>query len=213
MKNGITAFIRSDGNAFLVSGQAGSILIDTGTEKNRDNIKKACMDKNVKLILLTHGHFDHCQNAAYLADAFQCPVGIGAEDAELLEQGIQRRVCGKGIWGTVYAAAANYNITHKNMNCIRPDVILKPDMSLTEYGVDGSVIALPGHTKGSVGVLLASGELFAGDAMQSIGRPARTWCFEDYEKAVLSVRRIQELNVSRIYYGHGKDTSGPYAGV
>ena len=206
MKNEIIVFTYSNINAFLVSGQGGSILIDTGTEKHKDSIHNACRNKHVKLILLTHGHFDHCQNAAYFADAFQCPVGIGAQDVELLEQGIWKKVHGKGVWGTIYASAANYNITHKDINCMKPDVILKPGMSLEEYGVNGSVIALPGHTKGSVGVLLASGEFFVGDAMQSIGKPACTWCYEDYESAVLSVRRIQELNASRIYYGHGKDT-------
>lgn len=44
-------------------------------------------------------------------------------------------------------------------------------MSLLEYGVDGSVIALPGHTKGSTGIALSTGELFVGDAMQNINSP------------------------------------------
>ncbi len=204
MDNQITILSYGSANAYLVSGRTGSILIDTGTEQYRDKILEGCRKQSVKLIVLTHGHFDHCQNAAYLAEALGCPVGIGEADAALLEQGVKRKVYGRGIWGGIYAAASNWNIVHKKMTYLKPEVILQPDMPLSGYGVDGRVIALPGHTAGHVGVLLDSGYLFAGDAMQNIGKPALTWCCEDYESAVASVRRIEALGAAGIYYGHGK---------
>ena len=209
MTNQITTLSYGSANAYLVRGRTGSVLIDTGTEKYRESILRVCRNQSVKLIVLTHGHFDHCQNAAYLAEALGCPVGIGGADIALLEQGAKRKVHGRGAWGRIYAAAANWNIAHKKMTYLKPDIILQPDMSLTEYGVDGRVIALPGHTAGSVGVLLDAGQLFAGDAMQNIGKPARTWCYEDYESAASSVRRIREIKASCIYYGHGKPQAFP----
>lgn len=50
----------------------------------------------MKLVILTHGHFDHCQNASYLAKKLNCLVGIGREDVVLLENNEKRKVFGKG---------------------------------------------------------------------------------------------------------------------
>lgn len=206
MSETITTLSHGGANAYLVRGHGGSILVDTLTEPYRDAVLDACRDQDVKLIFLTHGHFDHCQNAACLAEAFGCPVGIGEADVPLLAQGAKRRVGGRGWWGTVYAAAANHNITHKNIPPVKPEVILRPDMSLREYGVEGRVAALPGHTAGSVGLLLDVGGFFVGDAMQSIGGASCAWCYEDRERALQSVRRIRGSRAQRLYYGHGKST-------
>ncbi|HOO49457.1 MAG TPA: hypothetical protein PK465_06420 [Saccharofermentans sp.] len=77
-------------------------------------------------------------------------------------------------------------------------------MSLLEYGVDGSVIALPGHTKGSTGIALSTGELFVGDAMQNINSPTTTWCYEDYAQALESAKLIRSMNAKKVYFGHGR---------
>ena len=42
-------------NAYLLHGDGGSILIDTGAEKYREKVAKACQNAGVRLILLTHG--------------------------------------------------------------------------------------------------------------------------------------------------------------
>lgn len=206
MTNEIEKLSCGQANAYLVKGTEGSILIDTGTGKYRDKIVYACREVSVKLIVLTHGHFDHCQNAAYLSQKLGCPVGIGKEDASLIYEGEKRKVYGKGAWGHIYAWAANWNIWHEKFLYIKPEVILEDGMSLTGYGVDGKVIALPGHTKGSVGVLLETGELFVGDAMQNIVSPTSTWCYEDGKSAERSTKNIQMMKVKRIYYGHGRES-------
>ena len=97
-----------------------------------------------------------------------CFVGIGREDVLLLEKNEKRKLFGKGLWGSFYARASNCNIWKNNVESVSPNIILDAGMSLLEYGVDGNVIRLQGHTKGSIGIALTSGELFVGDAMQNI---------------------------------------------
>jgi len=193
-------------NAYLLHGDHAGILIDTGAGKYKDKILKHCENADVKIILLTHGHFDHCQSAAYLAKKLNCPVGIARADRLLLECGQKRKVYGKGIWGNFYAWASNRNIRQNEIEEVIPDIILEDGMSLREYGVDGKVIALPGHTKGSVGVILSSGELLVGDAMQNITFPSAAWCFEDLKQSRESAELIHNLNVKTIFYGHGRKT-------
>lgn len=191
-------------NVYVLSGPDGAILVDTGMEKDRERVLNACRGSTVKLILLTHGHCDHCQNTRWLAERLRCPVGIGAADAPLIQAGEKRRVQGSGVWGRIYAAASNRVIQTEVIPPVEPQVLLKEGMSLTPFGVKGEIIALPGHTKGSVGVLLETGELFVGDAMQNLGRPAASWCWENRADMEASTAAIRRLNASAVYFGHGK---------
>ena len=63
-------------NCYIVVDKDKAILIDTGRKKYREKILEKCKEFNVSLIVLTHGHMDHCQNAAYLANALNIPVAI-----------------------------------------------------------------------------------------------------------------------------------------
>lgn len=194
-------------NAYLVRSGTGSILIDTGTAPYRDRVLEACRSSGVRLILLTHGHVDHCQNAAFLAKALDCPVGISREDAPLLTEGAVRPVNGRGLWGRLYAGISNRVIRQNSIPSHQPEVLLEPGMGLTFYGVDGEIVALPGHTAGSVGVLLSTGELFAGDAMQTVFGPAAAWCYEDRAEAERSAAAIRRIRPALVCCGHGSPTT------
>lgn len=193
-------------NVYLLRGDSTAVLIDTGTAKYKEKVLNCCRSANVKLLILTHGHFDHCQNAAYLARELNCSVGIAKEDVPQLESHQKRKVFGKGIWGNFYAYASNRNIRTNEIEAMTPDVILEDGMPLSQYGIDGKVIKLAGHTKGSIGVQLATGELFVGDAMQNILFPAAAWCYEDYEQSRESAALIRNMSSRAIFYGHGKET-------
>lgn len=193
-------------NVYLIHGDNAAVLIDTGTAKYKEKVLKCCRNANVRLIILTHGHFDHCQNAAYLARELNCAVGIAKEDVPQLENHQKHKVFGRGVWGNFYAYASNRNIRSNEIEAMAPNIILEDGMSLAQYGLDGKIIKLAGHTKGSIGVLLSTGEFFVGDAMQNILFPAAAWCYEDYEQSRESVALIKIMDVKNIFYGHGKGT-------
>ena len=99
---------------------------------------------------------------------------------------------------------SNRVITSQRIPPVTPSVILTDGMSLRGYGMQGKALVMPGHTAGSVGVLLDTGELFVGDAMQNIGAPACAWCYEDREEAQRSVEVIRGIKAKAIYFGHGR---------
>ena len=83
--------------------------------------------------------------------------------------------------------------------------------SLKDFGISGRVVYTPGHTKGSVSVVLDSGEAFVGDlAMNkfplrlSAGLPILA---EDITAVRESLEHLLELNVTTVYPGHGKPFS------
>ena len=55
-------------NCFLVQSGRAAILVDTGRAAYREKVLRACRAReevSVRLIVLTHGHIDHVQNAAF----------------------------------------------------------------------------------------------------------------------------------------------------
>jgi glyoxylase-like metal-dependent hydrolase (beta-lactamase superfamily II) len=44
-----------------------------------------------------------------------------------------------------------------------PDLEIDEGFDLSSYGFDGRILHIPGHSKGSIGVLTAKGDLFCGD--------------------------------------------------
>lgn len=193
----------SGAHAYLLRGGKTSVLVDTGTEKQGEETLAACHHMGVKLILLTHAHFDHCQNAAYFSQELGCPVAVGREDAPLLA-GEKRTVKGEGPWGSAFAWLSNRSIRQQAIPDVKPSVFLEDGMSLAPYGIDdGKVVALPGHTAGSVGVLLDSGELLAGDALSGFLQPGPAWCYEDKALMEKSLEKIKALRPKKVYMGHG----------
>ena len=191
----------SGARAYLLRGESSSVLVDTGTEKLGEHTLAACHHMAVRLILLTHGHFDHCQNAAYFAQELHCPVAISREDAELLS-GVQRPVRGEGFRDEAFAWLSNRSIRKQALPRVEPSIFLEDGMSLAPYGIQGKVVALPGHTAGSVGVFLDSRDLLVGDAMFCLPGLGPAWCYEDKAQMEKSLEKVKALRPRQIYAGH-----------
>ena len=81
-------------------------------------------------------------------------------------------------------------------------------LSLAEYGIPGKVIHTPGHTPGSVSVLLETGEAFVGCMAHNIRmftlRPNLPIYAENIEQIKVGWKVLIDEGVKMIYPGHGK---------
>src|SRR5512139_3425317 len=62
-------------NCYLITTGTGYLLIDTGSSNQRAELEQAlesagCSPGDLKLIVLTHGDFDHTGNAVHLREKF-----------------------------------------------------------------------------------------------------------------------------------------------
>jgi len=114
-------------------------------------------DLKVSLLLLTHGHVDHVQDAAKIKRAHGCKVGYHQDTVPMLtEPGFFRK---HGFeW---------------DIETVEPDLIIGETASQTFNGIDFQVLFVPGHCPGSIcfftpkdNVLFGGDVLFAG----AIGR-------------------------------------------
>jgi glyoxylase-like metal-dependent hydrolase (beta-lactamase superfamily II) len=86
----------------------------------------------------------------------------------------------------------------------KPDLIIAEDFNLQSYGIYAKVIYTPGHSKGSIGVLTADGDLFCGDLLTNMNRPALNVIIDNRTTANTSIEKLKSLRVNTVYPGHGK---------
>lgn len=195
--------IKAGSNCYLVSEADSSILVDTGLKGNERKILDACKGKNVKLIVLTHGHVDHIQNAAYLANQLQVPIAMHEKDIVLIHNNLCREMKSNGFPGNIVKFFSVVSAKYAKIQTFVPDVILKEGDKLLNYGIDGEVIELPGHTQGSIGIKLGDQYLLAGDALMNFFTPGVSLLYEDREQMQKSAKRISDMGRLIIYFGHG----------
>ncbi|MEA4895863.1 MAG: MBL fold metallo-hydrolase, partial [Oscillospiraceae bacterium] len=179
------------------------ILIDTCNYKDGPKILERIMGKNVRLILLTHGHFDHVSSAKYLSKRLGVPIALSAEDVPIIGKGEDSILLGTTLLGRASSLVSKPVLRKSTYSYFEPDIMLEDGQDLSEYGVKARVVALPGHTKGSVGVLTDDGDIIVGDAMFNVFRPTVARIFENEKAMRQSVERIKKSGAKTIYVGHG----------
>ena len=79
-------------NCYLLENNVNYVLIDTGSSNRRDELEKeiknaGCKPGHLKLIVITHGDFDHTGNAAYLRDKFGVKAAMHPDDSKMAAYG------------------------------------------------------------------------------------------------------------------------------
>ena len=190
-------------NCYIVADNGKAILIDTGKKKYREKVLEKCKKFHVSIIVLTHGHMDHCQNAAYLANALHIPIAMNKKDMNLIADNRKQLLVAKTFLGNIVLSVSLSSFEKESLEVYEPTIYLKNGDDLSKYGVDAKVVELPGHTKGSIGIEVED-NLFVGDALMNMFYPTVSMLYVDEQEMLSSARYISELGEKTIYFGHGK---------
>ena len=85
-----------------------------------------------------------------------------------------------------------------------PDILIEDEQDLTPYGLHAKAIHIPGHSKGSIGILTTNNDLICGDLLINIKQPEKNTLIDNQEELDASVEKITSLGINTIYPGHGK---------
>ena len=200
-------------NCYLIETENGFILIDTGFSRNRLKLDAFLLNRGItpenrklKLIILTHGDFDHTGNAKYLNEKYNTKIALHNDDIGMVEHGdiswnrdmnAFMRILGKLM--TVLLG-----MQLKKEDRFLPDIVLETEQNLDEYGLSAKIVTLPGHSKGSIGVLTEDGHFFCGDILENTEQPGPASMVSDSNELKQSIEKIKSLEFKYAYPGHGK---------
>lgn len=218
--NGVNSYLLKNEDSFILVDTGGHIVMDKNFTNRLDLLeqsleKHGCTSKNLKLILLTHGHNDHVCNAAFLRGKYHTKIAIHKDDCYLVQNLTIKDYMDSFIYrsfiykiffqcmrGTINKVAVKIVDDFKPF-C--PDIIIDENFKLSDYGFDGEIIHIPGHTYGSIAVLLNDGDLIAGDLFANMKKPEITANALDFKMLGNSINQLKSLHqINTVYPGHGK---------
>ena len=196
-------------NPVLIANDENSILVDTGRKgfgkKIIQQIEKAGLKpSDIKLIILTHTHFDHAGNARFLKEKTGAKILVHKNEAECLEKGYT--VIPRGTMPfSKRLSWIGRNIVPfiGKYPSVKPDIIVEKAFDLSPWKLGASIIYTPGHTHGSVSVvlndILLAGDMFFNRGLKGVFPPFA----DDPELLLKSWEKVFELGIKTIYPGHG----------
>ncbi|MGB8707933.1 MAG: MBL fold metallo-hydrolase [Dehalococcoidia bacterium] len=200
-------------NAFVVLGKR-PVLIDTGYPGSAPAIIDKLTENGIdpgwlSLILITHGHADHFGSAAELKKQTGAPIAVHKLDADALKTGQDPALKPTGFIGRMLLPMLERR-GPATAPPVKPDILIDEDMDLSKFGVDGKVIHTPGHTPGSVSVILPNGEFIVGDlvmrGMLRFWQPNYPLFADNMFQLKESLKLILRKKPTKIYCTHG----GPF---
>ncbi len=161
MAEGVYRVPARHANTYLVEADNGLVLVDTGMPGSEKRILKAVADlgrepSDVKLILLTHRHWDNIGSAAALKKATSgMLVSHGFEKPYVAGTLVVITPRAWSLYGRIARRAlAIASSTKKLLRLVKYHPVLVDEAAddesiLEDVGLDGSIVWTPGHTKGS----------------------------------------------------------------
>jgi glyoxylase-like metal-dependent hydrolase (beta-lactamase superfamily II) len=169
----------------------GGVLVDAGVPPR---ILEPYLDR-ITRIVLTHGHFDHIAQVGEIARLSGARICIHGADAHALQD-------------DRFSLASHFGAHPPG---ILPDIILKEGDSVAGF----TVLHTPGHTPGSICLYdRESGTLISGDTVFTDGAFGRfDFPGGSARDLQLSLERLEALEVTGLYPGHGEPREVGGAGV
>jgi len=195
------------GYAFLIELPHGLYLLDSGSPGEQDQVlakMKELGRTDLKLVWITHAHYDHYGSATALRELTGARIGVHPADAHSLMNG-------QSPLGTTHHYGFFSRLGQMIVSRIWPLPATSPDFTcddgetLEDFGLNASVIHTPGHTPGHTCLLLPDGIAFAGDL---IGRVPTTrmqhLLATDWSQLPGSLTRFQATQPDWVYTGHSR---------
>lgn len=195
---------------FLIKG-SHSVLVDTGTPGQTQKILEAISGhgvnpKQLALIVITHAHSDHIGSLAELKAQTGAKVAVHQAEADVLTGKTKQELVPASLFARLFHSFA----AKQQAAPCTPDIVLTDELRLDQFGVEGKIVPTPGHTSGSVSVLMDHGEAMVGDLFMGGFVRSQTPHFpffaSDLSQVRTSLMTVLATNPRILHTAHG----GPF---
>lgn len=196
-------------NCYLIKGNQGYILVDTGSLRKGNVFKRklkglGISPTDIKLIITTHAHYDHIGSLAVIKEMCGCPVAISPAEGNITREGLVVIPPGTNPVGKLVSLIGNKSKWFLRFPKCEVELLIEQEFPLDEYGVAGRIIPTPGHTPGSLSVLLDSGEAMVGDLAMNMPAGKFYPLFAEQPREIyISWQELIARGARRIYPAHG----------
>lgn len=209
-------------NCYLLPAKDGYLLIDCGSAWNFSALQKALRRlgiglSQIKYLLLTHHHGDHCglvQKLTVLNPDLR--IIVSEKAVSHLAKGQNESALGQEYSGVlskgIFSSLSALHMTSFPVFTIRQNDVVVNERNrdiLSSLGINAKILFTPGHTDDSISVV-ADGIAFAGDAVRNAmllaGSPHMPFLFSDRDACLKSWALLKE-SAELLCPGHGKPFS------
>jgi len=162
----------------LVADDGRAVLVDAGWARQAGRFARRLRaigvdPSQIGLILITHCHWDHVGSARAIRDLTGAKVAVHAAERDRLERGVVPMPPGVTPWGRAFRPFVQaMSLLYPVSPCPVDITVEDRGLDLTPFGLAGRALHTPGHSPGSLTVLLDDGRAFVGDLAMS-GPPVR----------------------------------------
>lgn len=193
-------------NAYLVRSGSRVMLVDTGPASSRDALMRALdgLDR-IDLVVVTHVHEDHVGNLAHVAQRFGAKVVVHHDDAHYLRQGFAPLPRGTRLITRILSRIGNALMKGRGQfDPVDPSIVVNASYDLLLYGVRGALFHAPGHTDGSMIVVLEGEDCIVGDTLFNMRIFSPYPPFANDERVLReSIRSLVTCGCTTFHPGHG----------
>lgn len=201
-------------NIFLIRGDQ-SILVDAGSPDDYDTIVSELSNFGIKpeeitAVVLTHAHSDHAGTAKKFQENGKTKIIMGKADVDMSSRGRNNPL--KPL--NLTAILLDFFIDPSYPSFF-PDIMVESDLDLSQMGVPAKVIAMPGHTPGSLVLNYLDGSSFVGDMIAGgiwggflfPFHPSQHYFHDDRERNQSNIEKLIHAGARNFYLGHGGPVS------
>jgi len=198
-------------NSYLIVSAGRGVLVDAGCPGKIKNIQTALEQnnlvfRNIVLIILTHTHYDHTGCLAEIKKRSGAKVLVHASEKRCLEKGITPFPKGTMWFLKIISEIGNSLMVSKSKyQPVNPDIVIGNEYDLGNYIPGAKVISTPGHTAGSISLVIENDAAFVGDTLFNV----MPWSVfppfaSDIREPLESWERLIASSCRTYFPGHGR---------
>ena len=165
----VTRILSGRSNVFLLANGEKNILIDTSPKYKWKELEKRLKQLEVDIIdylILTHTHYDHAENSKKIKEKYNAQVIVHKNEALCLTSGENILPNGtNAITKLIIRLFAKQFLTKFRYEPCQYDYLVDSVLDLSNFGFNAFIMHTPGHTAGSMSIIIDDNVAIVGDTM------------------------------------------------